>query len=122
MSASNVNGARSRGLRVSPRPRGNWIVVALDPCFRLPAVVTYLQSNCVKEYLDERERSADGDGILGWRIERLREVGCSARLADTLARDGRYDLHALLELVDRGCPVELAARILTPLRDKCEPC
>jgi RNA polymerase primary sigma factor len=31
MSASNVNDARSRGLRVPPRPRGNWIVVALDP-------------------------------------------------------------------------------------------
>jgi hypothetical protein len=70
----------------------------------------------------QSERSADQDGVLGWRIERLREVGCSARLADTLARDGRYDLHALLELVDRGCPVELAARILTPLRDRCEPC
>ncbi|WP_344257069.1 hypothetical protein [Terrabacter carboxydivorans] len=27
----------------------------------------------------------------------------------------RVDLHALLELVDAGCPPELAARILSPL-------
>jgi hypothetical protein len=60
---------------------------------------------------------ADPGRVLAWRIERLREVGCSDGLAGTLARDSRYDLHALLELVDRGCPVELAARILAPLDD-----
>ena len=32
-----------------------------------------------------------------------------------LARDARYDLHALLELVERGCPPELAVRIVAPL-------
>lgn len=60
----------------------------------------------------------DPDPVLTWRIDRLCEVGCSARLAEALARDRRYDLHALLELVDRGCPPELAARILAPLEDK----
>ena len=30
-------------------------------------------------------------------------------------RDTRYDLHALIELVERGCPPELAVRILAPL-------
>jgi hypothetical protein len=35
-----------------------------------------------------------------------------------MARDNRYDLHALLELTDRGCPAELAARILAPLEDE----
>jgi hypothetical protein len=34
-----------------------------------------------------------------------------------LANDRRFDLHAVLELVDRGCPPELAARILAPLND-----
>jgi hypothetical protein len=38
-------------------------------------------------------------------------------LADTLAKDRRIDLHAMLELVDRGCPPRLAARILAPLDD-----
>lgn len=67
------------------------------------------------------ERSADQDRLLAWRIERLREVGCPAPLADTLARERRYDLHALLELADRDCPIELAVRILAPLEDRCEP-
>jgi hypothetical protein len=88
MSASDVNGARSRGLRVPPRPRGNWIVVALDPpCFRLPVVVTYLQSNCVKEDLDERGshthgntqlRRTDGSQAIGsWHATRAR--ACAER-------------------------------------------
>ena len=39
----------------------------------------------------------------------------ASRWRETLARDTRYDLHALLELTDRGCPAELAARILAPI-------
>jgi hypothetical protein len=35
-----------------------------------------------------------------------------------LASDDRIDLHALLELIDRGCPPELAARIMAPLTDR----
>jgi hypothetical protein len=60
--------------------------------------------------------SGDLDPVVIWRIERLRDAGFSAPLAGTLARDARYDVHALLELTDRGCPAELAARILAPLR------
>jgi hypothetical protein len=58
---------------------------------------------------------ADPDCAVEWRILRLRDVGCPVSLAEIVARDRRYDLHALLELVDRGCPAELAARILAPL-------
>jgi hypothetical protein len=65
---------------------------------------------------------SDPDRVLAWRIGRLRHAGCSARLAERLARDTRYDLHALLELIDRGCPAELAARILAPLEDESRPC
>jgi hypothetical protein len=32
------------------------------------------------------------------------------------------DLHALLGLVDRGCPPDLAARILAPLDREHRPC
>jgi hypothetical protein len=32
------------------------------------------------------------------------------------------DLHALIELVERGCPPELAARILAPLDEERTPC
>lgn len=50
-----------------------------------------------------------------WRRCRLIEAGFSAELADAVAADGRFDLHALLGLVDRGCTPELAVRILAPL-------
>ena len=36
-------------------------------------------------------------------------------LAAGLAADRRYDVHALIELVELGCPPDLAARILAPL-------
>lgn len=52
--------------------------------------------------------------VVEWRLCRLREAGFSPALAASLARL-RVDLHALLELVDAGCPPELAARILSPL-------
>jgi hypothetical protein len=53
--------------------------------------------------------------IQAWRAARLRASGFDRALAEEIAADGRYDLHSLLELVDRGCPAELAARILAPL-------
>jgi len=34
-----------------------------------------------------------------------------------LARRPGVDVHALIELVERGCPPDLAARILAPLDD-----
>jgi hypothetical protein len=53
--------------------------------------------------------------LVSWRRRRLERARFDTRLADELASDPRVDLHALLELVDRGCPPELAARILAPL-------
>jgi hypothetical protein len=50
-----------------------------------------------------------------WRAQRLRLGGFDPDTAATLAEDQRIDLHALLELVERGCPPRLAARILAPL-------
>jgi hypothetical protein len=66
--------------------------------------------------------SEDPDGLIGWRTDRLHNGGFSAPLADTLARDRRYDVHALLQLTDRGCPAELAARILAPLEHEAGAC
>jgi hypothetical protein len=68
------------------------------------------------------ELSRDLEPVVNWRIDRLRDAGFPVRLAYAVARDRRYDLHALLELTDRGCQAELAARILAPLTDECEPC
>jgi hypothetical protein len=50
-----------------------------------------------------------------WRARRLTGAGFPIDLAQRLARTDRIDLHQLLELVDRGCPPALAARILAPL-------
>ena len=50
-----------------------------------------------------------------WREARLRVAGFGWETASRLARHEAVDLHELLELVDRGCPPHLAARILAPL-------
>ena len=53
--------------------------------------------------------------VVAWRRERLAAAGFATGLARTLARERRMDLHALIELTERGCPPETAARILAPL-------
>jgi hypothetical protein len=55
--------------------------------------------------------------VLTWRRGRLLDAGFGIELAEVLAADRRMDLHALLQLVERGCPPALAARILAPLDD-----
>jgi len=67
-------------------------------------------------------QTAGADPVVAWRIHRLREVGFSEALAEALAHDAAYDLHAILNLIDRGCPAELAARILAPLDDERRSC
>jgi hypothetical protein len=52
--------------------------------------------------------------VLSWRRGRLLDAGFGYDLADALASEYRVDLHALLQLVERGCSPELAARILAP--------
>ena len=53
--------------------------------------------------------------VTSWRRDRLVEAGFALPLASRLARDRRYDLHALIQLVEHGCPPALALRILAPL-------
>jgi hypothetical protein len=57
-------------------------------------------------------------GLVPWRRRRLQRAGFESALAQQLASDRRFDLHAVLELIDRGCSPELAARILAPLDDQ----
>ena len=59
-----------------------------------------------------------GGGLNRWRREQLALSGFSLPLADSVARDPRYDLHRLIELVEQGCPPELAVRILGPLEPR----
>ena len=55
--------------------------------------------------------------VARWRREQLVEAGFPVTLAERLSKDPRYDLHALIELVERGCRPDLAVRILAPLED-----
>ena len=60
--------------------------------------------------------------ITAWRSERLAAAGFRRELAEELSHRCGYDLHRLIELVERGCPPELAARILAPLDGEEHPC
>ena len=56
--------------------------------------------------------------VVRWRREQLLASGFPPRVAAFVSSDARYDLHALIELVERGCDAELAVRILAPLDDE----
>jgi hypothetical protein len=56
-----------------------------------------------------------GEPIVSWRRDQLTGAGFSLPLAARIAGDGRFDLHALIELTERGCSPELAVRILAPV-------
>jgi hypothetical protein len=55
------------------------------------------------------------DEVVDWRRQQLVGVGFSFALAAEIAGDSRFDLHALIELVESRCPPDLAVRILAPL-------
>lgn len=57
------------------------------------------------------------DRVLGWRREVLERAGFDRRLAVLLAASP-VDLHAVIGLVEYGCPPRLAARILAPLESE----
>ena len=56
--------------------------------------------------------------VAEWRRRQLLDTGFPTALAASIADDPRFDLHALIELVERGCPPELAERILAPLEER----
>jgi hypothetical protein len=60
--------------------------------------------------------------VVAWRDARLRKAGFEPGLAEQLSRQCGVDLHALIELVERGCSPELAARILEPLEHERREC
>jgi hypothetical protein len=57
----------------------------------------------------------ESQSVVIWRRNQLTASGFPRPLAGCVAHDPRYDLHELIELVERGCPPELAVRILAPL-------
>jgi hypothetical protein len=55
---------------------------------------------------DETER------VICWRASELIRAGYDPNVAVDLAERQDVDLHRALELVERGCPLELATQIL----------
>jgi hypothetical protein len=63
-------------------------------------------------------RAHAGRTVVRWRRERLVEAGFPSATAAELAADARYDTHALIGLVEAGCPLELAVSILAPIEEE----
>jgi hypothetical protein len=47
-----------------------------------------------------------------WRTEELIRVGFDPDIAALMAMEPGVDLHGAIDLIDRGCPPDIAARIL----------
>jgi hypothetical protein len=58
------------------------------------------------------------DEVVRWRCQQLLESGFAPALAARIAKNAHYDLHALIELVERGCQPDLAVRILAPVEEE----
>jgi hypothetical protein len=56
--------------------------------------------------------------VVRWRREQLVRSGFPPDLAARVAENTEYDLHALVELVERGCKPQLAVRILAPVEER----
>jgi hypothetical protein len=57
----------------------------------------------------------DLQAVVRWRRAQLLQAGLPRSLAARVARDERYDLHDLIQLVEHGCAPDLAVRILQPV-------
>jgi hypothetical protein len=63
-------------------------------------------------------RRPEREQLVAWRRDQLADAGFSMPLAARLAGDARFDLHAVIELTERGCPPDFAVRILAPLESE----
>jgi hypothetical protein len=59
--------------------------------------------------------------VVAWRRDQLVHSGFPPPVASRVARDPGFDVHALIELAERGCPPCLAVRILAPLDSGGDP-
>ena len=60
-------------------------------------------------------QNQDQQGVVQWRRAQLLQAGLPRSLAARVARDERYDLHDLIQLIEDGCAPDLAVRILKPV-------
>jgi hypothetical protein len=57
----------------------------------------------------------DTEMTIRWRRDQLVACGVPRRMAAGLAGKPTCDVHQMIDLVERGCPPDLAVRILAPL-------
>ena len=57
-------------------------------------------------------RDTELERIESWRVQELERAGYTADQASALAARHDVDLHFAVDLVRRGCPPEIALRIL----------
>jgi hypothetical protein len=67
--------------------------------------------NAQDDSLDEDEPGL----VYSWTKERLVSAGVSEPSAELLSIDHRFSVHELEQLLDAGCPLETALRILEPI-------
>jgi hypothetical protein len=60
----------------------------------------------------EFDQGTDEELVMQWRIEELERAGYAPDDVLVIALDPSIDLHLAVDLVRRGCPHELALRIL----------
>jgi hypothetical protein len=74
-----------------------------------------LESQRHKQIVSTQTTQGGPDHVVIWRRDQLVRSGVPPSLAARAAMDGGYDVHAFVELLERGCPPEMAIRILAPL-------
>jgi hypothetical protein len=62
--------------------------------------------------VSEREWKIMNEPVQGWRLEQLLCAGYPLRQAQVLTGRSDVDLHVAVMLLQRGCPLETALRIL----------
>ena len=67
--------------------------------------------------MESRKASPADSELNDWGARCLTAAGFALREAYELASNDGVDLHALLELIDRGCPPALAVRITAPVEE-----
>jgi hypothetical protein len=62
--------------------------------------------------VETEEKRREDRVVLGWRYEELVRAGYSEREAMLVADRVDVDLHSAIALIESGCPVKTALRIL----------
>jgi hypothetical protein len=62
--------------------------------------------------ITDYELTTEEERVLHWRVEELERAGYAAEDVLVIALDSSVDLHVAVDLIRRGCPHDVALRIL----------